>query len=270
VLSAIYPPEESKRKASYMGSAVAVGNVAGIIVSSAAIQKLGAAWAFMVPGMITVILSLPVVFYTKAITVSKPESNKNNSNRPAIKDKDLQNMIIPAVIHGVMKDNISLWMAVYVLERFGMQLEESTAYMLLIPILGFIGRISAPTLYQLCRKNEMVLTAHSFLACTAVTALLIFVPGSAWFAIGCLSLVYMAMSVINACMLAIFPMRFAMDNQVASVSGIMDFVTYLGTGISSMFFGALIQRLGYNAMFASWAVLSCLSFAFLYRYSHKK
>jgi len=71
-----------------------------------------------------------------------------------IKDKDLQNMLVPAVIHGVMKDNISLWMAIYVLDKFGMQLEESTAYMLLIPALGFIGRISAPALYKKC-KNKL-------------------------------------------------------------------------------------------------------------------
>ena len=85
--------------------------------------------------------------------------------------------------------------------------------------------------------------------------LLIFLAPSPWLAVVYLSLLYMAVSVMNACFLSFFPLQFGREQAVASVSGIMDFATYLGTGISSMVFGILIEGYGYNAMFLSWAVL---------------
>ena len=42
----------------------------------------------------------------------------------------------------------------------------------------------------------------------------------------------------------------------------MDFATYLGTGISSMVFGVLIESYGYNAMFLTWAVLCGIGLLF--------
>lgn len=53
-----------------------------------------------------------------------------------------------------------------------------------------------------------------------------------------------------------------------SVSGIMDFVTYLGAGLSSVVYGFV----GYLPMFASWAVVSVVSLTVLARliYGSKK
>lgn len=50
----------------------------------------------------------------------------------------------------------------------------------------------------------------------------------------------------------------------ASVSGIMDFSTYLGAGISSAVYGVVIQYFGYLPMFVSWVILSGIS-AFILR-----
>ena len=68
----------------------------------------------------------------------------------------------------------------------------------------------------------------------------------------------MAISIINTCLLSFFPLRFAKEGYVASVSGILDFASYLGTGISSIVFGVMIEKFGYSAMFATWAVLCLL------------
>lgn len=268
ILSLIHEPEVAKRKGSYMGSAVAAGNIAGILLTSAVIEKFGVAWAFLLPGTITLALALAVFCSTKSVNSASSVRTRANSN--ALASKNLQNMLLPALVHGVMKDNISLWMAVYVLDRFGLQLEDSAAYMLLIPILGFVGRIAAPQLYRFCRNNEYRLISVSFLLCTATALLLTFAPLQAWSAVVCLSLIYMAVSVVNACTLAIFPMRFAESGHVASVSGIMDFATYLGTGLSAMIYGVVIDQYGYGIMFVSWAILSLVASVLLKFSTSKK
>lgn len=58
ILSAIYPPAESKKRASYMATTVASGNLVGILLNSALISRFGLSWAFLIPGGITLALSL--------------------------------------------------------------------------------------------------------------------------------------------------------------------------------------------------------------------
>lgn len=262
ILSAIYPADVAKRRASHMGTAVASGNLLAILLNSSLIDGFGARWAFLVPGGITLILSTMVVLFTKTVASDASETAPQSFGL-LLRHKTLRQMLVPAVIHGVMKDNISLWMTVYVMDRFGIDLEQSATFVLLIPILGFVGRMAAPTLYRFTQGKEKPLLLGSFAMCAVFSALLILFPFSAWTAVVYLSLIYMAVSVINACFLAFFPIQFAKDGHVASVSGIMDFATYLGTGLSAMVYGVMIEALGYNSMYLSWVIISLIAIPIL-------
>lgn len=254
ILSAIYPENVAKKRASYMATTVASGNLVGILLNSALINRFGLSWAFLVPGGITLLISMLVVCNTRHIQPAVQQSRKQNFSG-LLKKSSVRHMLLPALIHGVLKDNISLWMTVYVMDSFGVDLEKSSYYILLIPILGFVARMLAPELYRLAGERERPVLAGGFAACIGGAMLLIFLAPSPWLAVVYLSLLYMAVSVMNACFLSFFPLQFGREQAVASVSGIMDFATYLGTGISSMVFGILIEGYGYNAMSLSWAVL---------------
>lgn len=259
ILSAIYPGSEAKKRASYMATTVASGNLVGILLNSALINRFGLSWAFAVPGGITLVVCFLVLCNTRHVRPDQQPA-KQQKFGSLLKKQSVRCMLIPAWIHGVLKDNISLWMTVYVMDSFGVDLEQSSYYILLIPILGFVARMLAPELYRLAKERECVLLAWGFAACVAGSLMLVFCAGSTWLAIGYLSFVYMAVSVMNACYLSFFPLQFAGEGSVASVSGIMDFATYLGTGISSAVFGILIDGYGYDAMFATWAVLCGMGF----------
>lgn len=263
ILSFIYPPDIAKKKASYLSTAVACGNIVAILLNTELINRLGAQWAFLVPGGITLILSTLVVLRTKNILPEETADAEYNYGS-LLKHKNLRKMLLPAVIHGVMKDNISLWMTVYVMEKFGIDLEQSAYFILLIPALGFLGRMVAPTLYRCSNGQEKPLLVVSYLICAVFSLLLILLPFSAWAAVIYLSMIYMAVSVINACMLAFFPIQFSKEGHVASVSGIMDFATYLGTGLSAMVYGVMIDALGFGSMFLSWCFLSLLAIPILH------
>ena len=263
ILSSIYPSDIAKKKASYMGTAVASGNMVAILLNTELINRLGAQWAFLVPGGITLVLSGLVAIRTQKIVPEEPAA-AGQGYRGLLRHKALRRMLIPAVIHGVMKDNISLWMTVYVMERFGIDLAQSAYFILLIPALGFVGRMIAPTLYRWSNGQEKPLLVVSYLACAVFSLLLILLPFSAWAAVIYLSMIYMAVSVINACLLAFFPIQFSAEGHVASVSGIMDFATYLGTGLSAMIYGVMIDSLGFQSMFLSWILLSLLTIPMLH------
>ena len=65
--------------------------------------------------------------------------------------------------------------------------------------------------------------------------------------------------VINTSVLSIYPLRYSDTGNSASVSGITDFSTCFGAGVSSAVYGAVIKHFGYLPMFVSRAVISVLS-----------
>lgn len=262
ILSAIYPERIAKKKASYMATTVAAGNLVGILLNTELINRFGLAFAFLIPGGITLVLSLFVLLNTRQV---QPPAVQARSGKflDLIRLPDVKEMLFPAMVHGVLKDNVSLWMAVYIMDTFGVDLEQSSYYILLIPTVGFLARILAPEIYRMAGEKDKPVLRLGFVFCTLGALALTYLTSSAWTAIVFLSLVYFSVSVMNGCFLSFFPMQFAKAGYVASVSGIMDFATYLGTGISSAVFGVLIATYGYNAMFLSWAALCLLGFTVL-------
>ena len=176
-----------------------------------------------------------------------------------IKKKEVYTMIVPATLHGVMKDNISLWMAVFIVDKFCVDLTTSSYYILLIPTIGFIGRAIYPVVYKLCKNRENTVSVIGFFISAVAALALCYSDIGIIPAVLCMSIIYAAVSMINTSILSIYPLRFLKTGNVASVSGVMDFATYLGAGVSGVIYGALIKNFGYTPMFVSWLCISLIS-----------
>lgn len=260
VVSSIYDKETAKKKTSIMVTSVAMGNILSIIINTYLITKFGTRFAFIVPGILTMVLGVLVFVSTKGIKQATEVIEKNRiSMWTLIKKKEVLTMAFPAMFHGVMKDNISLWMAVFIVDRFLVDLTVSSSYILLIPIIGFIGRIIYPALYNLCRSKENTVSLIGFFISAVASLVLCFSEIGIAAALLCMSIIYAAVSVINTSILSMFPLRFLNTGNVAAVSGIMDFATYLGAGVSGVIYGAVIKSWGYTPMFISWACISFVS-----------
>ncbi len=261
ILSMVYDSHKAKKVASYMVTSVATGNIIGILVSNAVIKAWGIGWAFLIPGTITLVFAGIVLLTARNVTDEhKTEgSAKAVTAKELLRNSGLQKMLVPALLHGIMKDNISLWMAVYVVDRFGVKLDESAYYILLVPAVGLVGRLLYPPCYTLAKKREHRVSTVSFIACALFSLWLLIGPTSPLAAVICLSAIYAATSLINTSTLSIYPIRFAEQGGVSAVSGIMDFATYGGAGIGSLAFGFLIKHFGYWTMFAVWLAVSLIS-----------
>ena len=172
-------------------------------------------------------------------------------------------MTVPAMMDGVMKENVSFWMAVYVVNEFGTDLTESSYYILLIPVVGFIGRALYNTVFKLCRENENTVSLFAFGVCIISSVLICFSGIGMVASVLCLSIIFAASSMINTSILSIYPLRSAKTGNVASVSGVMDFATYLGGGIANTVYGIVIAAFGFTPMFISFAAISVISILFL-------
>ena len=263
-VSSLYDKSRAGDRVSVLVSSVSVGNILGILVSSWLIENIGLQAAFFVPGALTILAGLAVLYIVPAAPKEKGQSQPFPW-KTLLKDKKVRGILLPAMFHGTMKDNISLFMAVYFADRFLVDLESSGLYVLLVPVVGLVGRVAYPLCYRLCKKRENMISVICFGLSAVLAAVLCLPGGSPLLAAVCLSLIYALVSMINTSFLSMLPIHFAAKGLVSSVSGITDFVTYLGAGIAAAIYRVWIEGgvMGYTFMFASWAVLSVLSILIL-------
>lgn len=268
VVSAIYDAQKAKKMASYMVTSVATGNIVAILASTYIIENIGLSFAFIIPGCFTLIMSTFVILSIRKI---KPvnEQKQHQSFVSLLSNTEVRRLLIPAALHGVMKDNVSLWMTVYFVDKFSVDLEKSALFVLFIPVIGLIGRFLYPLFYKLCKEQEHKVSIVGFIICIISAAVLMLGSITPLVAAFALSFIYAATSLINTTLLTIYPLRFVKNNNVSSVSGIMDFATYFGAGVGSFAYGFLIKEAGYLPMFASWAVISVISLIIIYPFVKK-
>ncbi len=263
-MTGVYGKAAADKKVPVLVSSVSAGNILGILFSSQLVNWFGIRAAFLVPGAMTVVMGLLILWLIPGTGGTKGEK-KPFPFRALLEDKQIRGILLPAMFHGAMKDTISLFMAVYFLDTFGVDLESSAWYVLLIPVVGLVGRLVYPGCYRVLKRREHLLSVLGFALCALFAGLLCFPLKSALIAAIALSMIYALVSMINTSILSMFPLRFAEKDLVSSVSGITDFATYLGAAIASAIYGILIESGGYIYMFASWVVLAVLSILLLLR-----
>ena len=258
----VYGKAQADKKVPILVSSVSTGNILGILFSARLVSWFGIRAAFFVPGVMAAVMGALSAYIIPSVEIGSGQ-RKPFPFKVLFGDKKIRTILIPAMFHGAMKDTISLFMAVYFLDTFGVDLAASAWYVLLIPTVGLVGRLVYPACYRLLQQREHLLSLLGFVACAVFAVVLCFPLDVPLVAAIALSMIYALVSMINTSILSMFPLRFAKQDLVASVSGITDFATYLGASIASAIYGLLIENGGYRYMFLSWAVLSLLSVLFL-------
>ncbi len=114
VVSDIYEGERAKSMSSLMVTAVASGNILSILLGGWLISELGVQVAFVIPGALNIALGAAVVLSTRRI---KPKAVQKTQGGVSLishlKNKDILLMCVPSMLHGVMKENVGVWMVAY-------------------------------------------------------------------------------------------------------------------------------------------------------------
>lgn len=258
-MTGLYGRAGADKKTPILVSSVSVGNIAGILVSAWMVESIGIRAAFLVPGAMTAFMGIATAWVLRTVPEGSKPKKQNFPVAEFFRDKKIRGMLLPALFHGVVKDNIGSWMAIYFVTRYAIALESSALFVLLIPAVGMVGRLVYPVCYRLSKNRENLISVLCFGACALLAGVLCLNPGAPLVAAVCLSLIYALISMINTSMLSMFPLRFAEKNLVSSVSGVADFFTYLGAGIGSAVYGFWNKGGNFIPMFLSWVVLCAIS-----------
>ena len=171
-----------------------------------------------------------------------------------------QAALLPAmlaiVLHGILRDGITTWMPVYISETFGLSNSVSILTAAVLPVFSILSIYLASALLEHIR-NEFSASALLFGMAAACSALLVFlyqhgpVPS-----VVLMTLTAGCMYGINLFLISRLPAHFSRFGKVATVSGILNASTYVGSALSAWLFGMISDLFGWIAVISVWIVIA--------------
>lgn len=251
----------SSEKRSFVGSLLATsigtGSVTGIFLATSAVRLGNIKYAFLFPGCLSLLAFFCVLLFFRA--PRKSSRAQRSSLRSLLRRPQLLILMIPAFLHGVLKDNINLWMVSYFTDTFSIDIQKISFYVFMVPVMILAGRIVYPLLYKLYGRREHLVSVTALSAAALSLIPLCTNRISPLTATVCLSIAAASVSSVNTSFLTVYPMNYQKSGNVSAVVGLMDFSTYLGAGISSALYGRMLEHTSYPVMFLSWIGLTVLA-----------
>lgn len=160
-------------------------------------------------------------------------------------------------LHGLLKDGILTWAPSYLQENFGFPAAVSVALTLIVPVVNLSGVYLAGAVQARWLRNEAA-TALAFFALCAAAAGLWQLAGRASLPVTLIMLLVTTtcMTGVSTMLLSLLPLRYRSLGLTATLTGLLNAATYLGSAVSGAGFGALSEAGGWGAVLAVWCVLA--------------
>jgi sugar phosphate permease len=175
------------------------------------------------------------------------------------------------VFASMIKDGLVLWTPTLLIDMLNLPIEQAALSASVLPLFGLTGSMLAGWISdRLFHSHEapgiMIL---SLILVGAIAGLSM--TSTAWLAMAALGVCGIAIYGINSLLLTSLPLSFGPQGNVGAVAGFLDFASYIGGGLSALIAGRLLDRQGWQAVFAYWLAATLAAFvggAFLSRQAH--
>lgn len=180
-------------------------------------------------------------------------------------------VLIPVIVHGVLKDGVTSWVPTYISETFLTSPSLSILVTTVLPVINLTGAYAAQFLYRKWKKQETKTAACFFLAAT-VSLLCLWLLGnsSLILTVILLSVITASMMAVNTVFVNLLPLRFEKAGRVSTVSGFLNSMAYLGCAISTFTIGVLVQHTGWKNTILSWLGITFLALILCLLFRNKK
>jgi OPA family glycerol-3-phosphate transporter-like MFS transporter len=259
--------EESSR--GKVATAISTSMVTGYFLAWGLIGPIMSTWGwkfgFWVPGFTILLYSL---FWLSGIRDSPnhqkiftPDSLQTERNahaipfRKLIKKTNLHYVILACVSKGIVKEGITLWGPLLIMEQQGIGIESSYLLILVIPVMNLIGILLTGWLTNKLNNNDSLIISISFAtAGLACYGLIFFGHNSVLLSVILLGVASAMLHGANTILMGSIPMKFKKYNRTSAVAGILDSISYIAAGISITLSGVIIDLHGWNGVLLFWVI----------------
>lgn len=260
IVSVVFTEEKRKTATMALSVSVAVSNILGYALPMLFLSAAGLPGAFLIPGAVSLVSAATVMIFMRRVAAGVQKTNRAPLIRLAL-DRRTRAFLLPAFLHGIIKDNLALWMPLLFSTLYGgLSGGLTVLYILMSPIMMLAGRLIYPLIYRLLFRDERYVCIVSFSVIVAALIPLAATEASAPVTAAVFCIVSMCISVVNGTLLSVFPLRFDKENCVSSAAGLMDFVTYIGAAVSMFALGGFMDKPGgHTVLIAVWLGCAALS-----------
>ncbi len=279
VFSSMLSPTDRMRGSVSMSSATALGSLAAYLLSASLIALSGWRAAFAAASFILFAMAFawkvvyrdilrdwscdPVGFFGK--TDSHRALGSQVPLLQLLLSPTILTILTPVFIHGILKEGMTVWIPTFIVETYGTTPAVSITLTTFLPLLGIGGAYLAKHLNGDRIKGE-ISTACLLFAMSSVSLLAFVRFGTVNLlaSLGLLCLVVGCVLGINTMFILIIPLHYGKYGRAATVSGVLNAVTYLGTAVSMGCTGYLVQSRGWKSAATGWLLASALALVFTF------
>lgn len=279
--------EEKKMKyCIHITSTMAVGTLASYLLSAAMIAAAGWRYAFYAASVCMCAAALvfrggfaKVEAYAQKYEEKEPEERLEGNKKTVsampfsqvLVSSGLVFLLVPVVVHGVLKDGVTSWVPTYISETFLASPTISILVTTMLPVINLTGAYAAQFMYRRFFGRQEVKTA-SFFFLTATGALFLLWRFSAvnmFLTAGLLSVITASMMAVNTLFVNLLPLHFEREGRVSTVSGFLNAMAYLGCAISTYGIGVLVQYAGWEITIFGWLLITAAAMAVCFALKNK-
>lgn len=168
-------------------------------------------------------------------------------------------IIIGILFQGLLKDGVTTWIPSFIAENYGVENSISILSSVVIPIFGILSIKVASFVKNRFFENELTCASAMFtIGVVSSLGLLILFKFGAVPALIIAALLSGSMHGVNIMLISLVPKKFERYGNVAFVSGLLNFFTYVGSAMSTYVIAKISEGFGWNATILSWAIFAAL------------
>ncbi len=162
-------------------------------------------------------------------------------------------------LQGCLRDGVTTWVPTYISEEFKLGSEISILSGVGIPIFSLVSIKVVSAFYNKMGKKPFKCTVILFIVAAVCCAVLTALSGiSVILTIILTGLIVACMHGINLILVCYLPAIYADADSVSSLSGTLNFMTYVGSALSTYGFALLSEQFGWGGTIVSWLAISAL------------
>ena len=181
-------------------------------------------------------------------------------------------ILIPVIVHGVLKDGVTSWVPTYIQEIFHTSSSFSILITTVLPIVNLTGAYAAQFMYQKFFQKQEIRTVACFfvIATGALLGLWKFGDVSVVVTVVLLGIITASMMAVNTLVVNLLPLHFVKMGRAATVSGFLNSMAYLGTAISTFTIGIMVESSGWNRTIFGWFIMTAAAMVICFLLYKKK
>lgn len=257
LMTSLFSDEEYKKASVVVSWGSSFGTIFVYLTSPLWISIAGWKLVFVISAGLGMIMVGIWQKYCPNLTAEKAEQKEQGKVQKLLKNPMLWGIMLAIILQGALRDGVTTWMPTYVKDTFHFGSGISILTGVLLPIFSILCYRVTSAIYQKKPKEPVFCAGGIFLVGTAASALLLLVTGkNAVCSILMMALLTGCMHGVNLLLICMVPAFFKNSGNVASISGLLNFCTYVGSATSTYGIAKVSEQAGWNVTILIWMLVA--------------